>query len=158
MYVYNYQICVGNCFHYLQNNYNNLSLSPDIPSAKPRLAELISLHTPKGKRVKIIESVAPVWRKVGAQLDFDPVGNRLRIIAESERDRPEECCQAMFQYWLDGNGVSSTWSTLIGVLEDCDLNVVALEVKRALQIATGVGLCSYNVIIIHYTPLYTGSI
>ena len=84
--------------------------------------------------MKIIESVAPTWRKVGTQLDFDSIGNRLKIIAVSERDRPEECCQSMFQYWLEGNGVPATWNRLICVLEDCNFKKLALEVKEALKI------------------------
>lgn len=32
----------------------------------------------------------------------------------------------------------ATWSTLIGILEDCELNSIAFEIKEALQIVTGV--------------------
>ena len=96
------------------------------------------LRTSQEKKVKIIESVATDWRKIGMLLDFDPVGKRLEIIAETERDKPEECCRSMFQYWLQGNGLQPvTWITLVRVLEDCELNSVALQVKQALKIVTG---------------------
>ena len=88
--------------------------------------------------MKVIESVATDWRKIGALLDFDPAGKRLGIIAATEKDRPEDCCQSMFQHWLKGNGLPATWTTLIRVLEDCELNAVALEVKTALQMVAGV--------------------
>ena len=91
------------------------------------------MTTSKGKKVKIIESVAVHWKNFGALLDFDPMGNRLEIIAVTERERPEECCRSMFQYWLDGNGVPATWSTLIDILKNCRLSVLAAEVKEALK-------------------------
>ena len=96
------------------------------------------MHTQQGKKVNIIESVAAEWRKVGVLLDFDSVGNRLKIIASEERDRPEECCQSMFQYWLKGNGIPATWSKLIRILKDSEFITLAKAVKEALQIATGV--------------------
>ena len=82
--------------------------------------------------MKIIESVATKWKEFGALLDFDPTGNRLNIIAQTEREKPEECCQSMFQYWLEGNGVPATWRKLIRLLEDCCLEVLAADVKEAL--------------------------
>ena len=122
----------------------------DVLSAVPRLAQLMLLRTPQGKTVKIIESVAIHWRKICALLDFDSTGKRLGIIAANERDRPEDCCQSMFQHWLEGNGLPATWITLIRVLEDCELNVVALEVKTALQIDTGVLLTAGCVYVYAY--------
>ena len=107
--------------------------SIDILSLAPRLNELQCITTSKGKKVKLIESVATKWKDFGALLDFDPTGNRLNIIAETERERPEKCCQSMFQYWLDGNGVPATWRKLIHILEGCRLEVLAAEVKEALQ-------------------------
>ena len=105
----------------------------DIFSMVPRLSKLVCMTTPGGKKVKIIESVATQWKNFGAHLDFDHVGNRLGIIADTERERPELCCQSMFQYWLNGNGVPATWSRLIRILENCRLNVLATEVKEVLQ-------------------------
>ena len=104
---------------------------PDILSVSPRLNELKCI-TSSGKKVKIIESVATKWKDFGALLDFDATGNRLNIIAETERERPEECCQSMFQYWLEGHGVPATWRKLIHILESCRLEVLAAEVKEAL--------------------------
>ena len=103
----------------------------DILSVAPQLHELKCI-TSKGKKVKIIESVATKWKDFGALLNFDPTGNRLNIIAETERERPEKCCQSMFQYWLEGHGVPATWRKLIHILEGCRLEVLAAEVKEAL--------------------------
>ena len=125
--------CVEGDFHIFPDVLSGL----DILAATPRLSQLMVMHTPQGKKVKIIESVASEWRKVCTLLEFDAFGHQLKIIAIGERDRPEECCQSMFQHWLEGNGVPATWSTLIGVLEDCELNSIVLEIKQALQIVTG---------------------
>ena len=113
----------------------------DVLSATPRLSELVLMRTPKGEKVEIIESVAVEWRRLGTMLDFDSVGNRLKLIASEERDKPEPCCQSMFQYWLSGKGVQpATWGRLIQMLEDCHFIAVAQKVKEALQIDTGVGM------------------
>jgi ankyrin repeat protein len=109
----------------------------NIFSTAPRLSQLKCMTTSNGKKVKIIESVAVHWRDFGALLDFDPMGNRLEIIAVTERERPEECCQSMFQHWLNGNGVPATWSTLIRILQNCRLGVLAAEVKEALKTKEG---------------------
>ena len=112
----------------------------DVLSATPRLSELVLMRTPQGEKVEIIESVAIEWRRLGTMLDFDSVGNRLKLIASEERDKPEPCCQSMFQYWLSGKGVQpATWGRLIQMLEDCHFIAVAQRVKEALQIDTGVG-------------------
>jgi len=86
-----------------------------------------------GERVKIIETVAKDWRKVGCQLNFDRVGNQLDIIEREKLKDPVACCEAMFQHWLNGNGVKpTTWNKLIDILTDCQHVVLAQQVKRAL--------------------------
>jgi hypothetical protein len=117
--------------------FQHVEKDKDILSVSPRLSELRVMSTPKQKKVKIIESIAADWKKIGAQLDFDAAGYRLKIIAESERDKPEQCCQSMFQYWLEGHGVPTTWRKLIRILQDCEFNVLAADVKEALKICTG---------------------
>ena len=70
-------------------------------------------------------------------LDFDRTGRYLGLIATKGRDDPETCCESVFQHWLEGNGVQpATWGTLIRLLEDCQCNVIAQEVKEALGIPT----------------------
>ena len=97
------------------------------------LDRLSLMKLPNGERVKIIETVAKDWRKVGCQLNFDRVGNQLDIIEKQKLKDPVACCEAMFQHWLNGNGVKpTTWKTLIDILTDCEHVVLAQQVERAV--------------------------
>ena len=92
------------------------------------------LKTPEGKRVKIISTVAPKWRALGDQLDFDEFGSKLDAIETKNNKDPEKGCREMFQYWLKGNGVRPcSWCKLIELLEDCDFEVLAEQVNSAFS-------------------------
>ena len=66
-------------------------------------------------------------------MDFDVDGTQLRIIEKHYHNDPEECCRAMFQYWLTGNGVKRSWSTLIELLKDCDEDLLAKDIEAAFK-------------------------
>ena len=100
----------------------------------PTLAKLSLLKTSDGTgvRVEIIKRVAPHWRDLGILMDFDKEGTQLKNIEEKYSD-PIRCCQAMFRYWLNGNGRGPhSWNTLIELLEDCDHATLADEIRNAL--------------------------
>ena len=101
----------------------------------PRLAQLKVMRTKDGQKVEIIKSVAHRWKDVGTLLDFDPTGNQLNLIeADKVKEGPVSCCQFMFQYWLEGNGVKPvTWDKLIEILEDSNFVTLAEQVKLAIQ-------------------------
>ena len=102
--------------------------------AKPTLAKLHLLRTAQGKKIKIIERVAPFWQSVGDQLDFDDSGSKLALIKAEYPTNPEACCRAMFQHWLSGNGLTPcSWRTLIDLLDDLDEVVLAQEIQSALS-------------------------
>ena len=85
-----------------------------------------------GKRIKIFQSVASKWQDVGILLDFDAEGDKLKLIAADKKLSPDDCCQQMFMHWLAGNGRPATWRVLIELLEDCDLNDLANQIRDAL--------------------------
>ena len=88
------------------------------------------MKTAKGKKIRIIETVAPKWQRLGDQLEFDELGSKLETIKTKNRDDPEACCREMFQLWLKGNGVRPcSWRKLIELLEDCDFEVLAEQVN-----------------------------
>ena len=90
------------------------------------------LKTAEGKKIKIIESVAPLWQSLGDQLEFDSCGSMLRLIKATHPTDPKACCRDMFQHWLNGNGVRPcSWRKLIEMLEDCDLDDLAAQVRLA---------------------------
>ena len=94
--------------------------------ATPTIKNLFMIKTAKGKRIKIIETVASKWITLGFQLEFDEFGSKLDTIKAKNNNDPEECCREMFQHWLKGSGVRPcSWRKLIELLEDCDFEVLA---------------------------------
>ena len=90
------------------------------------------LRTAEGQKIKVIESVAPLWQSLGDLLEFDSSGSKLRLIKATHPDDPKACCRDMFQHWLIGNGVRPcSWRKLIELLEDCDLDDLAAGVRSA---------------------------
>ena len=101
--------------------------------AVPTLAKLRQLRTAQGKKIKIIERVAPFWQRLGDQLDFDNTGSKLATI-KADHSTSEACCRAMFQHWLSGNGLTPcSWRTLIDLLDDLDEVVLAQDIQSAVS-------------------------
>ena len=87
-----------------------------------------------GEKIKIIESVAPKWKELGALLDFDPEGRTLELIeANNKLKGPVASCQEMFVTWLQGKGMEATWKVLIEHLDDINQSEFAKRVKSALH-------------------------
>ena len=101
--------------------------------ATPTLKMLTLMKTPKGNKIRVIQTVAPRWQRLGVLLDFDESGKKLEFIETKNHCIPEECCREMFQHWLKGNGVRPcSWRTLIELLEDCDFEMLAEELYMHL--------------------------
>ena len=93
-----------------------------------RLAQLKVLRIPGKLKIEIIKTVAPRWNDVGILMDFDETGKKLEQIEKDKHD-VEPCCQTMFQYWLEGNGIKPvSWKTLLQILEDCNFKTLADQV------------------------------
>ena len=91
----------------------------------------MTMKTSDGKMVKIIESVAPQWKQIGAHLDFDSKGHILKLLeADHQQKGHVECCQEMFIYWL--NCRNATWEALVEVLKDADQSELATQITSVL--------------------------
>ena len=100
---------------------------------KPTLAQLMKMKTMKGEHVKIIMSVAPQWKELGALLDIDTEGRTLNLIeADHQREGHAACCREMFMFWLDCKGEDATWAVLIEALNDIDQSELANQIKAAV--------------------------
>ena len=96
------------------------------------MLHLNSVKTKSGKKIKIIESVAPHWRDVASLLNFDQVGTTMKRIEQMYRD-PVECCREVMAVWLSGKGEQpATKDLLERILRECDLVVLADDVKEAI--------------------------
>jgi hypothetical protein len=101
--------------------------------AKPTLAKLRLMRTSQGKKIKIIERVASFWQSLGDQLDFDESGSKVTTI-KADHSTSEACCRAMFQHWINGNGLTPcSWRTLVDLLDDLDEVVLAQDIQSALS-------------------------
>ena len=98
---------------------------------------LTVLKTHEGKKIQIIKKMAPHWRDLCALMDFDQTGTELATIDSKHRGNPKECCRAMFQHWVNGNGVRPcSWRKLIELIDDCDQEALAEEIQTALSPST----------------------
>ena len=87
-----------------------------------------------GRKVRVIERVAPDWKDLAIALGFEQ--SRIMIIDEDCRGRVERACQEMFMRWLDGGhdlAQPCTWDTLIKCLRRAALINVANSLREILR-------------------------
>ena len=97
------------------------------------MRELECLKSKDGKiEVKIIETVASIWRKVAIMLDF-----KIPVIQQLECDNRmvADACRDMFMKRLSNEGFEKplTWEMISDVLESSDLKVCAKELNTLLK-------------------------
>ena len=100
----------------------------------PKLRELQLLEGVDGRKVRVIETVAPYWTKLAVELGFDQ--SRIMILEKDYQDSTEEACRAMFMRWLDGGhdlAQPCTWDTLIKCLRRAGFNDVASSLRTILR-------------------------
>ena len=67
-------------------------------------------------------------------MNFDSDGTQIDIIGKKHPNDPKECCRALFQHWLNGNGVKPcSWRKLIELIRDCDDGALAQEIQSAFS-------------------------
>ena len=100
----------------------------------PSLGKLRSLSTAQGTKIKIIPAVASRWQELGDMMEFDKSGNELKRIKEEHQGDVKECCRAMFQHWINGNGeIPCSWRNLIAILEDCEFEELASNLQSTCK-------------------------
>ena len=105
-----------------------------IAGDQPTLHELQLLEGVDGRKVRVIERVAPDWKDLAIALGFDQ--SRIMIIEEDCRRRVERASQEMFMRWLDGEhdlAQPCTWDTLIKCLIRAAFGDVASSLRAILQ-------------------------
>ena len=100
----------------------------------PTLAALFMLQTSQGKKIHIIKRMAPFWRDLGSLMDFDESGSEVVVIEGKHRGDPKDCCRAIFQHWVNGNGIKPcSWRKLIELIKDCEQEMLAEEIQMVLS-------------------------
>ena len=100
-----------------------------------RNLKLLRSAAGEGEKINVIERIASQadWTDLGDLLDFDKSSSKLNEIEEKYQDDPDACCRAMFQHWIQGNGVQPcTWSKLIELLRECHQEGIANDIETAL--------------------------
>ena len=101
---------------------------------QPKLRELQLLEGVDGKKVRVIERVAPDWKDLAIALGFDQ--SRIKTIEKNYRGSMEEACTEMFMRWLAGEhdlAQPCTWDTLIKCLRRATFIDVANSPRTILR-------------------------
>ena len=121
--------CRGN-----HSSINYLCLSFVVLGDQPKLHELQLLEGVDGKKVRVMERVAPDWKHLAVSLKFDLW--KIRIIEMDHKTSADDACQEMFMRWLDGGhdlAQPCTWDTLIKCLRHAALIDVANSIREILR-------------------------
>ena len=105
-----------------------------ITGDRPQLHELQQLEGVGGRKVRVIERVAPNWMNLAIALGFDQ--SRIETIEKDYRGSMEEACLKMFMRWLDGEHdlvQPCTWDTLIKCLRRAAFGDVANSLREILK-------------------------
>ena len=90
------------------------------------MRELFLLKLPNGEELRIMEKVAPKWKKMAVSLGFDEAN--IKAIEMGCHYQPEDASREMFSQWLEGVNCDlkpATWSTLVQSLMDVNLRNIA---------------------------------
>ena len=84
--------------------------------------------------MKIPQKVGIHYKKFGTFLLKDETGIQVDNIASAHSNKPEDTVTGILQEWIGGRGrTPQTWCTLITVLKESELYVLAKEIEEALQ-------------------------
>ena len=91
----------------------------------PQLHELQLLSSKNGGELRIMETVAPKWKKVAAAIGFNEA--RIEAVDKGVHYKPEDATFEMFSRWLKGehNLKPVTWDALIQCLKEANFQDVA---------------------------------
>lgn len=100
---------------------------------KPTLLELLKLPTDSGEPINVLQDIGTEWHCVGIFLLEDSTGVRIDAIQDESRGKSEAINRAILKEWIRGKGMGpSTWTTLIKVLHDCKLDMLAREIEKSV--------------------------
>ena len=102
----------------------------------PQLHELQLLTFDNGGELRIMETVAPKWKKVAAAIGFNK--ERIEAIEEDENHKQEKATFEMFGRWLKGEHSLKpvTWDTLVHCLKEANLQNIAEALSINIQIVS----------------------
>ena len=110
--------------------HNSCVIDVYCPGGVPTLRELISFPM-SGRRVNLIEKIAPDYFMFGILLLEDDNGDQIIALEIELMKNAVNICRQIFMLWLKGKGKQPvTWSTLVTVLQEIDLNQLAQSIAN----------------------------
>ena len=82
--------------------------------------------------MKYRDKIAPYWHTLGIELLQEEYIHKLNVIQADIPNKVEDCCDKMFQYWLDVD-TKANWDKLIDALEHIDQNTTAAEIREEIS-------------------------
>ena len=111
-------------------------LSTCSPDTKPSLQELLRFICTDGRPVNIPVEIGSKYLQFGIFLLDDSTGSRIMSMASRHHDNAERINTEILHEWLTGSGKKPvTWATLVKVLRDIELSVLADEIAADKCIA-----------------------
>ena len=97
----------------------------------PTLPELLNFPGQE-KRINIPQEIGTQYKTFGTILLEDDSGARVDNIVHEYRERAERINTEILQEWLNGRGkLPVTWETLVEVLHDIELSVLAGDISTS---------------------------
>ena len=94
----------------------------------PTLREMISFPM-RGGKVNLVEYIAPDYFTFGILLLEDDNGAKICALQKKLMKNATDICRQVLMLWLKGMGKQPvTWSTLVTVLQESDLNQLAQNI------------------------------
>ena len=117
----------------VNNEYHPLSLFSNFPiddeAARPTLIECVRLRG-RERRINIPQEIGVKYHEFGLFLLEDETGARIHSLANKHRNDAEQINMEVLQQWITGRGKHPvTWKTLIQVLRNIELTVLAGEIE-----------------------------
>ena len=85
-------------------------------------------------KLKIIQSTSKYYEKLAMFLLDDDNCDIVDCLKEEYHNNPEKIVTAVYKKWLVGTGRKPvTWQTLVGVLREIELNILAKDIETALN-------------------------
>ena len=83
--------------------------------------------------MKLPSRVSSNINSFGTLLLQDDLGDKMAVIRGNCQGRPEDMAMEVLREWLAGKGVEVSWDSLIATLRDCELSLMAEQIKMALE-------------------------
>ena len=100
-------------------------LSAPVSGSRPTLPQLLTMDLPL--------RVGDRFETFGVLLLDDETGDKMAVIKEDCRGKPERVTMEVLREWLAGKGVEVSWESLIATLRKSKLKLMADQIQIALD-------------------------